>query len=94
MSAIVWWVIPAGSVLVAIAWVAWISRERPRADPQESVESYHRFQQAIQRDLVARARSSPQTDPPEQASARGTRERVAPGRGALVRHRRRPTSGS
>ncbi len=64
MSAIVWWLIPAGSVLLAIAWVAWVSRERPRADPHESVESYHRFQRAMEREMARR------NEPPAAGASR------------------------
>lgn len=49
MSAIAWWSIPAVSVLLALVWVAWTSRERPRADPQDTVESHRRFREAMAR---------------------------------------------
>jgi hypothetical protein len=47
MSALAWWAVPAVSLVLAVAWVAWVSRERPRADTHETVQAHERFKAAF-----------------------------------------------
>jgi hypothetical protein len=47
MSALVWLTIPVGALLLALLWVAWATRTRPRADTHETVAAHRRFQAAF-----------------------------------------------
>lgn len=47
MSALVWLTIPVVALLLAMLWVAWASRTRPRADTHETVEAHRRFRAAF-----------------------------------------------
>lgn len=47
MSALVWLTIPVGALLLALLWVAWSTRTRPRADTHETVEAHRRFRAAF-----------------------------------------------
>jgi hypothetical protein len=49
MSALVWLTIPGAALVLAVLWVMWLSRERPRVDPHESVEEHERFKAAFDR---------------------------------------------
>jgi hypothetical protein len=44
-----WLAIPVGAVLLALVWVAWVSRSRPPADVQDTLEDYQRFKAAFER---------------------------------------------
>ncbi len=48
MSALAWLAIPVVALLLAVAWVKWASRERPRADTHETVEEHERFKAAFE----------------------------------------------
>ena len=54
MSALVWLTIPVGALALALLWVAWATRTRPRADTHETVAAHRRFQAAFEshRDAV------------------------------------------
>jgi hypothetical protein len=47
MSALVWLTIPVGALLLALLWVAWATRTRPRADTHDTVEAHRRFRAAF-----------------------------------------------
>jgi len=47
MSAFVWWLIPIGATVLAIAWASWASRPKPRADVHDTLQSYERFRRAL-----------------------------------------------
>jgi hypothetical protein len=47
MSALVWLTIPVGALLLALVWVAWATRTRPRADTHDTVEAHRRFRAAF-----------------------------------------------
>jgi len=48
MSALVWLTIPVVALVLAVLWVAWSNRARPRADTHETLEEYRRFQAAFE----------------------------------------------
>lgn len=48
MGVLAWWAIPAVATALALAWAAWASRSRPRADAYDTVDDYRRFRQALQ----------------------------------------------
>lgn len=48
MSALVWLTIPVAALVLAIMWVTWSSRTRPRADTHETVEAHRRFRAAFE----------------------------------------------
>lgn len=48
MAALAWLAIPVVALLLAVAWVMWASRERPRADTHETVEEHERFKAAFE----------------------------------------------
>ncbi|HET9944828.1 MAG TPA: hypothetical protein VFR56_04195 [Actinomycetes bacterium] len=48
MSALVWLTIPVGALALALLWVAWATRTRPRADTHETVAAHRRFQAAFE----------------------------------------------
>jgi hypothetical protein len=47
MSALVWLTIPVGALLLALVWVAWATRTRPRADTHDTVAAHRRFRAAF-----------------------------------------------
>jgi sensor domain CHASE-containing protein len=47
MSALAWLAIPVVALLLAVLWVMWASRERPRADTHETLEEHERFKRAF-----------------------------------------------
>ena len=49
MSALAWLAIPVVALVLAIAWVAWAGRERPRADTHDTVLAHERFKAAFER---------------------------------------------
>ena len=49
MSALLWLAIPVVALVLAIAWVAWAGRERPRADTHDTVLAHERFKAAFER---------------------------------------------
>jgi hypothetical protein len=49
MSALAWLAIPLVALVLAVLWVTWASRERPRVDPHESVGEHERFKAAFDR---------------------------------------------
>lgn len=48
MSALVWLAIPAVALVLAVLWVAWSNRSRPRADTHETLEEHRRFREAFE----------------------------------------------
>lgn len=48
MSALLWLTIPVAALVLAVLWVAWSSRKRPRADTHETLEEHRRFLAAFQ----------------------------------------------
>lgn len=66
MSALVWLTIPVGALLLALVWVAWATRTRPRADTHETVAAHRRFQAAFDAHRAPRAeddRSAERAEP-------------------------------
>ncbi len=59
MSALVWLTIPVVALLLAMGWVAWATRTRPRADTHDTLEAHRRFVAAFQARQAAER-------PPEQ----------------------------
>jgi|tagenome__1003787_1003787.scaffolds.fasta_scaffold20908212_3 hypothetical protein len=49
MSALAWLAIPVVALVLAIAWVTWAGRERPRADTHDTVLAHERFKAALER---------------------------------------------
>jgi hypothetical protein len=47
MSALAWLAIPVVALLLAVLWVMWSGRERPRADTHETLEEHERFKRAF-----------------------------------------------
>lgn len=47
MSALLWLSIPAAALVLAVLWVAWSNRARPRADTHETLEEHRRFRAAF-----------------------------------------------
>lgn len=47
MSSLVWLAIPLVALVLAVLWVVWTSRTRPRADTHETVEEHARFKAAM-----------------------------------------------
>lgn len=56
MSALAWLAIPVVALLLAVAWVAWATRERPRADTHDTVEEHERFKRAFETDRMRSGR--------------------------------------
>jgi hypothetical protein len=42
------------AVVLAVLWVAWSSRSRPRADTHETLEEHRRFRAAFERPVERR----------------------------------------
>ena len=55
MSALVWLTIPVGALALALLWVAWATRTRPRADTHETVGAHRRFRAPSRPAATARA---------------------------------------
>jgi hypothetical protein len=51
MSALAWLAIPVVALVLAVAWVAWSGRERPRVDTHDSLLAHQRFKAAFERPL-------------------------------------------
>jgi hypothetical protein len=47
VSSPVWLAIPLVALVLALLWVAWTSRTRPRADTHETLEEHARFKAAM-----------------------------------------------
>lgn len=47
MSSLVWLAIPLVALVLAVLWVVWTSRTRPRADTHETLEEHARFKAAM-----------------------------------------------
>ena len=47
MSALVWLAIPAVALVLAVLWVLWSNRARPRADIHQTLEEHRRFRKAF-----------------------------------------------
>lgn len=58
MQAVLWWLIPLGATALAIAWVAWVGRSRPPADPHDTVAEHLRFRAAMDRGVAPEAESA------------------------------------
>lgn len=56
MSALAWLAIPVVALVLAVAWVAWAGRERPRADIHDTLLAHERFKAAFERPVVGPAR--------------------------------------
>ena len=67
MSALLWWLIPLGATLIALAWAASRSRPRRVADTHETVGDMARFRAAMRRPLPA------DTPAPERRASRPAR---------------------
>ena len=47
MTALAWLAIPLVALCLAVLWVMWASRERPRADTHDTVKEHERFKRAF-----------------------------------------------
>jgi hypothetical protein len=54
VSSLVWLAIPLVALLLAVLWVIWTSRTRPRADTHETLEEHARFKAAFDPDRTHR----------------------------------------
>ncbi len=54
MEALAWLAIPVVAVLLALLWVAWVTRARPPADVSDSVAEYARAKAAFDRAMARR----------------------------------------
>jgi hypothetical protein len=50
VSSLVWLTIPLAALVLAVLWVVWTSRTRPRADTHETLEEHARFKAAFDPD--------------------------------------------
>ena len=81
MSALLWWLIPVGATLLALAWAALRSRPRRPLDTHSSLSDMARFRAAMRRPMPERRsarpqRSGPPRSPrPSRPSASATRAR-------------------
>ena len=48
MDALLWLAIPIVALLLALLYVVWASRPKPPADPQDTMEGYARFRDAME----------------------------------------------
>lgn len=64
MSALMWWLIPLGATLLALAWAASRSRPRRAADTHETVGDMARFRAAMDRPLPSEDPDRPVTSDP------------------------------
>lgn len=51
---LLWWLIPAGSTLLAILWVAWRARPRRPVEAARAMDDLHRFRDAMSRQIGRR----------------------------------------
>ncbi len=90
MSAMLWWLIPLGATLLALAWAAARSRPRRAADAHETVGDMARFRAAMRRPLPAE-QSDRERRPARPARAGATRSSAPrPGRTRRPADRRHP----
>jgi hypothetical protein len=75
MSPLAWLAIPGVALVLAVAWVAWTGRERPRADTHDTVLAHERFKAAFERPLTTTSR--PSRDGARPLSTYAAREPVA-----------------
>ena len=75
MSALLWWLIPLGATLIALAWAASRSRPRRVADTHETVGDMARFRAAMRRPLPAERPASELRRRPGTPAARPGRTR-------------------
>jgi heme exporter protein D len=54
VSSLVWLAIPLVALVLAVLWVVWTSRTRPRADTHETLEEHARFKAAFDQDRPRR----------------------------------------
>jgi cytochrome c-type biogenesis protein CcmH/NrfF len=54
VSSLVWLAIPLVALVLAVLWVIWTSRTRPRADTHETLEEHARFKAAFDPDRARR----------------------------------------
>jgi HAMP domain-containing protein len=47
MTALAWLAIPVVALALAVLWVLWASRERPRAETHETMQEHERFKAAF-----------------------------------------------
>jgi hypothetical protein len=47
VSSLVWLAIPLVALVLAVLWVIWTSRARPRADTHETLQEHARFKAAF-----------------------------------------------
>jgi hypothetical protein len=64
VSALLWWLIPIGATVLAVAWAMFRARPEKPTEAIEGMEHLRRMQAAIERPL-------PQTDPIRQGRRRG-----------------------
>jgi hypothetical protein len=47
MTALAWLAVPVVALMLAVLWVLWAGRERPRADTHDSLQQHERFKAAF-----------------------------------------------
>lgn len=77
MSALMWWLIPLGATLLALAWAASRSRPRRAAGTHETVGDMARFRAAMDRPLPSEGPDRPVSSDPvgRPPATRPTRSR-------------------
>lgn len=65
MNSLIWLSIPAAALVLALLWVAWATRTRPRADTHETVEAHQRFRAAFEQREVPRTTAPPPSYGPQ-----------------------------
>jgi len=48
VSVLLWLAIPVVALTIAVLWVLWSSRERPRADTHQTLAEHQRFRKAFE----------------------------------------------
>ncbi|MGI9196502.1 MAG: hypothetical protein ACR2KE_03470 [Candidatus Nanopelagicales bacterium] len=89
MSALLWWLIPVGATLLALAWAALRSRPRRPADTHASLGDMARFRAAMRRPLP----DSDEVPPASQARPQRPVRRTRPPRPSASAVRARRASG-
>jgi len=76
VSALLWWLIPLGATLLALAWAAWRGRPARSVDMNSSMSDQKRFRAAMQKPMPRNAPTGTTSRP--QPAARSRRQATTP----------------